>query len=884
MSTTITINGITGTSPYNITLCDTDPINQTCVWISQITDLDLPYTFTPPITLQYTTSFIVKIVDSAPGTCTIVTPPVLRTLNPCYPIYIDASNNQVYSFDPLTYDTTSYFDPGVTIDAMTKSDDKIWISDNSAGFIYEYDSTASTNPSLIRSIDTLSIGINDIYGMCVFSSSTTLLALISTGDVTVIDISTNVASTATTLYNISGTPQSDCNLLRDDNIGITYMKTSLSGLKAFYDDGTQYSSGSWPSGTLKGFFRNSSTSEIFGVGDTGTVYQIQQPPGLMSPFSITAITPDNLVSGGLGQSNTCIPDVVSFKMSVNIQNVGTAATYNSQVGFSSNTFSWINWGDSNKISGGTDFGFSPYGGPQHKYTSPYVGDITIYTYNNFDNFKKLVTSFGYNLTGITAQVSTNELKKITGLEEYYNFGFGYYQLTYFSGSVSDFPTGMTKILANRCNPITGNISDFPSNMNYIYLDGTLSINGNFSSFPINLDLLHLRDSPSTLSGTTLDLPRYLTDLYLFGGSKLSGSTYDLPSGLTSLGLYENNTISGSTYGFPSGLTLLNVWGNNTISDNTLGIPRGVTNLDIRGNNTISGDTSGFPSGLTVNSISGNNTISGDTSGLPRSGNTTIYGFNTISGDISGLPNSATSIDIRGNNTISGDTSGLPNSIQTLTILQGNNITITSGTTISGNISGFTGTSLKSIFIGGVNTISGNTSDIPTTASFKQILLFGNNTLTGDITNIPSNITEFRLFGQNTIGGNISGLNTSTLRYFDVAGNNTISGGFSGFPTSPGILVFSLSGGSIDLTSGSSSGMALPSGIGNFTYLPTGSGLSSADVDSILFAATATTWSNPGNGYPRSIDLRGANSAPTAAGLAAKALLTGLTYSLSVYTN
>jgi len=315
------------------------------------------------------------------------------------------------------------------------------------------------------------------------------------------------------------------------------------------------------------------------------------------------------------------------------------------------------------------------------------------------------------------------------------------------------------------------------------------------------------------------------------------------------------------------------------------LPSGLTYLFLNEKNILSGDTSGLPSGLTTNVIIGYNTISGDTSGLPRSGNTQITGYNTISGDISDLPNYATSINITGNNTISGVTSGLPNSIQDLTIIQGVGATITSGTTISGNISGFTGTSLKSIFIGGANTISGNTSDIPTTTSFKTILLFGNNTLTGDITNIPPNITEFRLFGQNTIGGNISGLNTSTLRYFDVGGANTISGGFSGFPTSPGILVFSLSGGSIDLTPGSASGMALPSGIGNFTYLPTGTGLSSADIDSILFAATGqTSWVTPYNGYTRGIDLRGANSAPTAAGLAAKALLTGSPYNLSVYIN
>ena len=854
MSTSITINGITGTSPYNITLCDTDPVSPTCVWIAQITSSDLPYTFTPPISLQYTTSFSVKIVDSG-FPCTIITSPILRTLDPCYPVYIDATNNEVYSFDPSSYVTSSYFDPGVQIDAMTRSDDKLWIYDSSLGWIYEYDTTGYTTPTLIRQIDTIANSI-DIYGMCVFSSSTELLSLSSTGDVNVIDISTNISSITTTLYNIGGTPQNDCNLLRDDNIGITYLKTSSSGLKAFYDDGTQYSTANWPSGNQKGFFRDSSTAEIYGINDTGVVYQIPQPPGSITPTSSTTISPDNLVSGGLGQSNTCIPPVSSFKMFfTNLTGV--------TIGFSSTSFSWIDWGDGNTISGQTGLGTK-----SHTYSSPYTGFITMYNYNDFQDFRSLGQSFSLN-TYVTSGTSIelpsqyfllSEMKKIKGLQTILINAYGGFPP---SGSTSDLPSGLTTCsFIQGAGYVSGYTSTFPSGLVTCLMNGDFY--GDIAGLPRTLDYLALRNT------------------------YLSGHIYDMPSGLTYISFYGNDTFSGDSSEWPRTLTTLSINGspNSSVTyGNTFGLPSGLTYLFLNEKNILSGDTSGLPSGLTTNVIIGYNTISGDTSGLPRSGNTQITGYNTISGDISDLPNYATSINITGNNTISGVTSGLPNSIQDLTIIQGVGATITSGTTISGNISGFTGTSLKSIFIGGANTISGNTSDIPTTTSFKTILLFGNNTLTGDITNIPPNITEFRLFGQNTIGGNISGLNTSTLRYFDVGGANTISGGFSGFPTSPGILVFSLSGGSIDLTPGSASGMALPSGIGNFTYLPTGTGLSSADIDSILFAATGqTSWVTPYNGYTRGIDLRGANSAPTAAGLAAKALLTGSPYNLSVYIN
>ena len=845
MSTSITINGITGTSPYNITLCDTDPVSPTCIWIAQITSSDLPYTFTPPISLQYTTSFLVKIVDSG-FPCTIITPPILRTLNPCYPIYVDATNNEVYSFDPSSYATSSYFNPGVQIDAITRNDDKIWIYDSNIGFIYEYDATGYTTPTVIRQIDTIANSI-DIYGMCVFSSSTELLALSSTGDVNVINISTNIASVTSTLYTITGTPQNDCNLLRDDNIGITYIKTSSTGLKAFYDDGTQYSTATWPSGNQKGFFRDSLTAEIYGVNDTGGVYEIPQPPGSVTPSSVSTISPDNLVSVGLGQSNSCSPAASSLKVSLN-----NATAYT--MTFTASSFTWINWGDSDYVSGGTSGVITR----SKTYSPAFTGDVTLNSYN-----LGLVTGLNVSVsnppTTYSPVVLIGELSKLYNLS-YYNAGI--YSLT--SGLTINLPRTLNTYFGYNSN-MNGNISDIPSGITDFYMNNAGLISGGTSNLPQSATSFTIQGGYN-ITGFTSEIPRSMIDFRLTTGSdNISGSTYDLPSNLNTLYL---------------------AGGFNRISGNTLGIPSGMTYLFLNGFDTISGNTSGLPTGLTDCYIVGNtlNTISGDTSGLPRSGNTRIHGFNTISGNISNLPNFATYMEIRGNNTISGNTSGLPGSITSFYVIPYGGLSVLTGNTISGNISGFTGNSLQTIFIAGANTISGSTTNIPTTASFINLTLYGNNTLSGNIANIPSNIDVFQIFGQNTLSGNISGLTTSTLTVFDVKGSNTINGGFSGFPSSSGIKVFSLSGGSIDLTPGSASGMVLPSGIGNFTYTPTGSGLSSADIDSILFAATATTWSTPDNGYTRSITLRGANSAPTAASLLARQSLTGSPYNLSVNVN
>ena len=63
MPTTITINNITGSSPFNIYLCDST--NVTCIYINQIPSSSLPYNFEVPSVLSSLSSFNLKIVDSA---------------------------------------------------------------------------------------------------------------------------------------------------------------------------------------------------------------------------------------------------------------------------------------------------------------------------------------------------------------------------------------------------------------------------------------------------------------------------------------------------------------------------------------------------------------------------------------------------------------------------------------------------------------------------------------------------------------------------------------------------------------------------------------------------------------------------------------------------
>ena len=57
----VTIDSITGQSPYNVYLCDVSFAN--CIYINTITDLDIPYTFEAPPLYDNTSSIVIRSVD-----------------------------------------------------------------------------------------------------------------------------------------------------------------------------------------------------------------------------------------------------------------------------------------------------------------------------------------------------------------------------------------------------------------------------------------------------------------------------------------------------------------------------------------------------------------------------------------------------------------------------------------------------------------------------------------------------------------------------------------------------------------------------------------------------------------------------------------------------
>lgn len=62
MPTDITINAITGVSPFNIYVCD--PTNTVCIYINELKSFEIPFTFEIPEILGSLDTFNVKTVDN----------------------------------------------------------------------------------------------------------------------------------------------------------------------------------------------------------------------------------------------------------------------------------------------------------------------------------------------------------------------------------------------------------------------------------------------------------------------------------------------------------------------------------------------------------------------------------------------------------------------------------------------------------------------------------------------------------------------------------------------------------------------------------------------------------------------------------------------------
>ena len=62
MAVQVNINDITGSTPYQVFICQTG--NTGCFFVSEITDNDLPYVFDIPAPYNNSDSYLLKIIDN----------------------------------------------------------------------------------------------------------------------------------------------------------------------------------------------------------------------------------------------------------------------------------------------------------------------------------------------------------------------------------------------------------------------------------------------------------------------------------------------------------------------------------------------------------------------------------------------------------------------------------------------------------------------------------------------------------------------------------------------------------------------------------------------------------------------------------------------------
>lgn len=62
MAVQVNINDITGSTPYQVFICQTG--NTGCFFVSEITDNDLPYIFDIPAPYNNSDSYLLKIIDN----------------------------------------------------------------------------------------------------------------------------------------------------------------------------------------------------------------------------------------------------------------------------------------------------------------------------------------------------------------------------------------------------------------------------------------------------------------------------------------------------------------------------------------------------------------------------------------------------------------------------------------------------------------------------------------------------------------------------------------------------------------------------------------------------------------------------------------------------
>ena len=379
------------------------------------------------------------------------------------------------------------------------------------------------------------------------------------------------------------------------------------------------------------------------------------------------------------------------------------------------------------------------------------------------NLKKFTAAENINIQGpgfypgnVKSMGNIQELSGLTSLKSLtLNSGYPF-------GDVQYLPDSIQTFVCNGLNTISGQIGDLPSSIRELYLFGLNTLSGNLSQLAAN----------NLFTGGTNPVQNIMN---ICGNNTITGNMSDLPNiGSIFVTQYVPLTPNGGQVNL-----LASLWDNflrpttgNTIGGN-LTLKSNQRTLAIGGANTITGSISATTTVTELNRL-------------------TIAGFNTISGDMSNLRLPNVSLVIYGNNILSGSINQIinlnnPGFAQFIIAQEGNlglganNVwdanLVSSGNTISGNISAFQQMSLlSSLRIGGNNTITGNLSVFtnPVLTFTDFYIVSPNNTINGTnfTTNSPNifvtNQTGYLVLKSNNTNNGLSSTEVNKLFNYLVA--------------------------------------------------------------------------------------------------------------------
>ncbi|XP_063608857.1 sericin 1-like [Penaeus indicus] len=196
-----------------------------------------------------------------------------------------------------------------------------------------------------------------------------------------------------------------------------------------------------------------------------------------------------------------------------------------------------------------------------------------------------------------------------------------------------------------------------------------------------------------------------------GSSEVSVSTSGVPTASGNSSDKGSSEVSVSTSGVPTASGISSDKGSSEVSVNTLGIPTVSGTTSDKGSSEVSVSTSGVPTASGNSSDKGSSEVSVSTSGVPTaSGNSSDKGSSEVSVSTSGVPTASGNSSDKGSSEVSVSTSGVPTASGNSSDKGSSEVSVsTSGVPTASGISSDKGSSEVSLSTSGVPTASGISS-------------------------------------------------------------------------------------------------------------------------------------------------------------------------------